>query len=153
MSHMVEIELEMQGPPEALVRALCDMTSQIGRKWTRDDIEVHDVRQPLYGYHGDKRAQEAHVIIRGSGGANGKKNAVGSASNDLGFERKANGKWACHVSEHEVACGYNPDWQKRLLSRWAVQRTGLEAESRGYKWSEASKEVEGKQYVFVTVRA
>lgn len=145
MSHMVEIELEMGGPPEALVRALCDVDNRIGRKWTKEDIEVHDVRQALYGYQGDKREQHAHVVIR--------RGKVGCSANDMGFEKKANGKWAAHISEHERSTHYDPNWQKRLLSRWAVQRTGMEAEAQGYKWSEATKEVAGKQYVFVTVRA
>ena len=45
--------------------------------YTKDQIEVHDEPQPLYGYRGDKRAEKAHVIIR--------RQHVGSASNDVGF--------------------------------------------------------------------
>ena len=47
MSHYVEIELEMTGDPEDVVKALLDVgpcQTNYG-PWKREDIEVHAVRQ------------------------------------------------------------------------------------------------------------
>lgn len=48
---------------------------------------------PLEGYMGDSRSQRAHIIIPRS--------QVGSASNDLGFE-KVNGKYIMRISEYDM---------------------------------------------------
>jgi hypothetical protein len=47
----------------------------------------------LHGYMGDSRNQRAHIVIP--------KNQVGSASNDLGFE-KVNGKYVMRISEYDI---------------------------------------------------
>jgi len=70
---------------------------------------------------------------------------------DDGFSIKtADGSWAAHISDYDSG-RYNADWQKRLLSKWAIQKTGLEAEKHGYKWSVDYQNADGKQYAYVTV--
>ena len=56
-------------------------------------FEDHKVAQNLHGYAGDIRKQTANIIVR-------RKN-VGSASNDVGFRRKANGKYELIISEYD----------------------------------------------------
>lgn len=143
MSHFAEIELKMQGDAEAIVRALCDMEDVYGNKqFCRSQIEVHEERQNLFGYQGDMRAQKAHLIIR--------RQNVGSASNDLGFEKKADGSWAFHVSNYDSS-RYNADWQKRLLSKWGVQKVGLEAERSGNQWRVEYKTEGTEQFAYVHI--
>lgn len=150
MSHYVTVELKMQGEPEAIVRALCEMESRAhGRCFRRDEIEVHAERQPVRGFEDSVRPQHAHIIIR--------RQHVGGASNDLGLERKADGSWTMHVSDFDRGLQndrhYGEAWQKRLLSKWAVQKVGLEAERRGYQWNVQyqNDETTGKKYAYVSV--
>jgi hypothetical protein len=125
MSHYAEVTLKITGEAEAIVRALCEMEWKTG-KLARESVEVHTERKNLEGYHGDMREQKAHIIIR--------RQHVGGSSNDIGFEKKSDGSWVAHVSDFDKSF-YNTEWQKRLLSKWAVQRAGMEAEKHGYKWN------------------
>ena len=56
-------------------------------------FEEHKTAQQLYGYAGDLREQVAHIIIR--------RKYVGSAANDVGFVRKANGNYELIISEFD----------------------------------------------------
>jgi hypothetical protein len=140
MSHFTEVELEMTGSEESVIRALCEMQWRGCKKLTRDQILYTKERKNLRGYHGDVREQLAHIIID--------RRQVGSLSNDIGLEKMSNGRWKLHVSEFDNSY-YNANWQKRLLSEWAVQRIGCEAENRGYSWQK--QESECGQHVYVTV--
>jgi hypothetical protein len=55
--------------------------------------EVHDEPQPLYGYRGDVRPESAEVIVR--------RKHVGSASNDIGFARQADGCFEAVISDYD----------------------------------------------------
>ena len=79
--HVVEVEIKEQ---DALVKALQEMGYS---------PEVHGESQKLHGYQGDLRRQKAHVIIR--------KDQVGTASNDIGFE-KVEGSYIMHISEYDI---------------------------------------------------
>ena len=78
---MIEISINDQ---QSLIDALIEM----GYK-----PEIHEEAKNLHGYQGDKRSQKAHVIIP--------RRQVGSASNDVGFERKSDGSFAMHLSEYD----------------------------------------------------
>jgi hypothetical protein len=47
---------------------------------------------PLYGYHGDRRSETASLVVR--------RRHIGSASNDLGFARTADGYFPV-ISEYD----------------------------------------------------
>jgi len=47
---------------------------------------------PLYGYHGDRRSETAALVVR--------RHHIGSASNDLGFARTADGYFPI-ISEYD----------------------------------------------------
>jgi hypothetical protein len=56
--------------------------------------EVHENPAKLQGYMGDNRSQQCHIIIR--------RKQVGSASNDIGFERQKDGQYKIYISEYDV---------------------------------------------------
>lgn len=128
MSHYLDIETEInhQG---ALVRAL----ERLGFK---DKIEVHEKAQNLYGYQGDIRKDKAHVIIR--------RKYVGSAANDIGFEKTDTGKYRAHISEFDQGKGsyshnkgnYGDEWQKKLFTYYGVERAKIEFEKKRMKYTE-----------------
>jgi len=146
MSHYAEVTLKLTGEAEAIVRALCEMEWRAGvngsEKLNRAAVEVHMERQNLHGYHGDVREQKAHIIVR--------RQYVGGSSNDIGFEKKADGSWVAHVSDFDKSF-YGEAWQKKLLSKWAVQKTGLEVEKRGYNWNVEYQTENGQQFAYVRV--
>ena len=71
-------------------------------------VEVHDQAQALHGYEGDAREQQAHIIIR--------RQHVGSASNDLGFEATPVG-YRAHISDFDSA-QFSRAWLAQLRDRY-----------------------------------
>lgn len=121
MSHYSEVVIEMTDTA-CLVAAL-------GRLGFEGKVEIHPEAQALYGYHGDKRAQQAHLIIR--------REHVGLAANDLGFERQADGNYRAWVSEFDQAeNGYSAAWMGKLKQAYGVEKARTEAKKRGYRVSE-----------------
>jgi hypothetical protein len=77
------------------VQILKDALVDIGVK--AEHIEHHEEARSLQGYHGDAREQRAHVIIR--------RQFIGAASNDIGFEKMANGNYRAWVSDFDKSRG------------------------------------------------
>lgn len=71
---------------------------------------VHKEAQQLEGYHGDKRAQRAHIVIPRA--------QAGSASNDIGFEKLADGSIVAHISQYDSG-QYNQKWMAGVKGRYA----------------------------------
>lgn len=94
----------------------------------------------LRGYQGDERTQTAHVQIKGS--AHGKNNEVGTASNDLGWEKMSDGTYRFHVSEFDVQ-QYGKDWQNKLMRTYAEEVVKKNFRFSGF--TQAKREVKGKQ--------
>jgi hypothetical protein len=121
MSHFSEVAIEL-ADEGCLVAALTRLGFQ-------GKVEVHQEAQALYGYQGDVRAQKAHLIIR--------RQHVGPAANDLGFERQADGKFRVWVSEFDQRKnGYNDAWMGCLKQAYGVEKARSEAKKRGYRVSE-----------------
>jgi hypothetical protein len=99
----------------ALVKALAD----IGYKL----VEVHDAPQHLYGYRGDKRAQVAEVIVR--------RKYVGHASNDLGFQRTADGSFEAIISGYDRR-KHSQAWLDRLTQRYAYHVARAKLQEQGF---------------------
>ena len=119
MSHYVDIETEIKDI-KALVKAL-------ERMGFKGKVEVHNVATNLYGYQGDKRDQKAHVILR--------RQHVGSCSNDIGYERMANGCFKAIISEYD-STKYNEEWQNMVATYHNVEVAKAEAEAYGYTVTE-----------------
>jgi hypothetical protein len=121
MSHYSEVQIEL-ADEGCLVAAL-------NRLGFEGKVEVHKEAQALYGYQGDVRAQKAHLIIR--------RQHVGPAANDLGFERQVDGKFRVWVSEFDQRKnGYNDAWMGKLKQAYGVEKARAEAKKRGYRVSE-----------------
>ena len=121
MSHYSEVMIELTDEG-CLVAAL----SRFGFK---GKVEVHQEAQALYGYQGDVRPQKAHVIIR--------RQHVGSAANDMGFERQPDGKYRVWVSEYDQKYNkYDDAWMGRLKQTYGVEKARAEAKKKGYRVSE-----------------
>ena len=125
MSHYSEVLIELTDEG-CLVAAL----SRLGFK---GKVEVHREAQSLYGYQGDVRSQKAHVIIR--------RQRVGRAANDLGFEKQADGRYRVWVSDYDQKYNkYNDAWMGRLKQAYGVEKAKLEAKKRGYMVSEQKQD-------------
>ncbi|RJR44304.1 MAG: DUF1257 domain-containing protein [Deltaproteobacteria bacterium] len=121
MSHYSEVQIELTDEG-CLLAAL-------GRLGFKGKVEVHREAQPLYGYQGDVRAQKAHVIVR--------RQHVGPAANDLGFERQADGKYRVWVSNYDTRYNkYDDAWLGKLKQAYGVEKARAEAKKKGYRVSE-----------------
>jgi hypothetical protein len=121
MSHYSEVQIEFKDRA-ALVAAL-------GRLGFKDKVEVHQEAKSLYGYQGDRREQQAHIIIR--------RQHVGLAANDIGFQRQSDGTYRAWVSEFDQRQnGYSEAWMGKLKQAYGVEKARAEAKKRGYRVSE-----------------
>jgi len=106
MSHFVECQTEFRDPA-ALVAALVECG------FPQAQIEIHDQPVPLYGYQGDVRPQQAHIVIR--------RQHVGPAANDVGWEKQPDGTFRAWISENDGRNRFNPDLQNRIKQEYACQ--------------------------------
>lgn len=103
---------------ECLVAALGDMGYTT--------VEVHDVAQQLYDYHGhathyiDAKGDKANVIVR--------RNYVGGAANDLGFKLEADGTYSAIISAFDRN-KHNDAWKIGLKGKYS-ERVGLKTAKR-----------------------
>lgn len=116
MSHFVECKTEFRDP-QALVAALIECG------FAADQIEVHAEAVPLYGYQGDKRAQHAHIVIR--------RQHVGRAANDVGWERLPDGTYRAWISEYDRRHRFNTEMQGRVRQEYAFAVIQRQQRDRG----------------------
>jgi hypothetical protein len=116
MSHFVECRTEFRDP-QALVVALVECGFQ------ESQIEIHDQAAPLYGYQGDQRPQRANIVIR--------RQHVGQAANDVGWERQADGTYRAWISEYDGRHRFNPQMQDRIKQEYAYQVVSRQQRARG----------------------
>lgn len=106
MSHYVECKPGFTDR-EALIEALITVG------FDRSQIEVHQQAAALHGYKGDVRPQRAHVVIR--------RQHVGQAANDVGWERLPDGTFRAWISEYDARNRFNPSLQNRIRQEYAYQ--------------------------------
>ena len=92
MSHYVECRPGFQD-----WAALFDALVAVG--FERQQIELHEQPVELFGYQGDVREQKAHVVIR--------RQHVGPAANDVGWERMPDGTYRAWISEYDGRHRFN----------------------------------------------
>jgi hypothetical protein len=140
---------------DALLEALQDCRTRVDRKWQiGTDIQVSEVGVPLYGYKGDNRntkyqpgdsnyAPLANVVIPGHGHPS-KNNAVGTASNDIGFVKNAAGEYVPMISEYDSGTnGYNECWMNELKAKYLEIVVTKNAKKQGYQVKK-SQDASGK---------
>ena len=88
-----------------------DLIAALEEIFPREQIEVHDEPQPLFGYQNDRREQTAEVIIR-------RKN-VGGSSNDMGFKWNGEKKvYDAIISAYDRQQG----WEGKVKQAYAMQK-------------------------------
>ena len=116
MSHFVQCQTEFRDP-KALVAALVECGFE------KNQIEVHQDAMPLYGYRGDARPQKAHIVIR--------RQHVGQAANDVGWELQADGTYRAWISEYDRRHRFNEATRNRLKQEYAYQVIAHQQRARG----------------------
>jgi hypothetical protein len=127
MSHYSEVQIEIRDGA-ALVAAL----ERLGFK---GKIEIYQEAQALRGYKGDRREQQAHIIIR--------RQHVGSAANDIGFERQSDGSYKAWISDFDQSVtgnNYGTAWQGKLKQAYGVEKAKAEAKKKGYRVTEKKQD-------------
>ncbi len=86
-------------------------------------IEVNTEAVPLFGYQGDAREQNAHIVVR--------RQHVGTGANDAGWERQKDGTYMGWISEFDAGVGrysnrqetakFNVAMQNRIKQEYAYQ--------------------------------
>lgn len=104
MSHYVECIPGFKDQ-QALIEAL------VAAGFERNQIEVHEETVSLFGYQGDERPQRAHIVIR--------REHVGNAANDVGWERLPDGTFRSWISEYDARHRFNPQMQNRIKQEYA----------------------------------
>jgi hypothetical protein len=89
------------------------------------EVEVYDSPMPLYGYQGDVRKQKANIIVR--------RHLVGRMSNDIGFERQADGTYKAYISEYDRGrLGYDDKWLNRLKQSYGFIKVKKEVKKKNW---------------------
>ncbi len=116
MSHFVECQTEFRDP-QALVAALVECGFQ------ESQVEIYEQAVPLYGYQGDVRPQKAQIIIR--------RQHVGQAANDVGWERQPNRTYRAWISEYDGRHRFDQRMQNRIRQEYAYQVIARQQRARG----------------------
>ena len=80
-------------------------------------------RQMSDGYQGDERPQKAHILIR--------RQHVGTAANDVGWERQPDGSYRAWISEYDGQHRFNQQMQNRIKQEYAYQVIERQQRARG----------------------
>jgi hypothetical protein len=114
MSHFTTIRTELRDV-DTLIKALADMGFR--------QIEKHVTPQHLYGFQGDLRPETAEVIIR--------RQYIGGASNDIGFQQQADGTYKAIISEYDRH-QYSQPWIQALTQRYGYHQLMQTAATQGF---------------------
>lgn len=125
MSHFTTLKTSITDA-DALVAALADVGYPT--------VEVHEEAVALYGYEGDRRRQRAHVVIR--------REHVGEASNDIGFERQPDGRYRAWISEYDRR-RHDEGWLTRVTARHAYHATQRTLAAQGFNFVDEQQDPDG----------
>jgi hypothetical protein len=124
MSHYSEVQIEFRDRA-ALIAAL----ERLGFK---GKVEIHQEAKSLYGYQGDRREQQAHIIIR--------RQHVQAYANDIGFQWQSDGTYRTYISDFDRGVdgsgAYGTAWQGKLKQAYGVEKAKAEAKKKGYRVTE-----------------
>ena len=115
MSHYTECKTSFKSKT-MLVKALIEVG------FRENQIELHEEAVNLYGYQGDMRKQKANVVIR--------RQNVGTASNDIGFARQADGTYKAMISEYDQHT-YGKAWINKLKCAYTKHLSISQLKAKG----------------------
>lgn len=78
-------------------------------------FEEHQQAVSLHGFTGDVRRQTANIIVR--------RNHVGTASNDVGFNRKADGNYELIISEYDRRGTTGTNFMERMRQLYSKHKS------------------------------
>jgi hypothetical protein len=116
MSHYVECQTEFRDV-QALIVALKACAFEAHQ------IELHQEAVLLYGYKGDVRPQKAHLVIR--------REHVGTAANDVGWEKQPNGTYRAWISEYDARHRFNQQLQNKIKQEYAYHAVARQQQALG----------------------
>ena len=93
-----------------------------------EKVEVHDQAVALYGYQGDVRPQKANIVVR--------RNFVGGAANDVGWELQEDGTYAAQISDFDRH-KHNQRWQDDLEMHYGVAQAKAAFSTEGWSYQES----------------
>jgi hypothetical protein len=86
--------------------------------------EIHPQGSALVGFEGRERPERANIIIR--------RQHLDSASNDIGFAKSADGRYAAQLSEYDQRIGFDQKWLNRVHQLYKEKQTIAAANAKGY---------------------
>jgi hypothetical protein len=90
-----------------------------------NDVEMHENAVNLVGFHGDIRPEKANIIVR-------RKN-IGSAANDIGFVKRADGTFGAIISDYDSG-KHNTSWLNGLKRSYTEKVAIKTAAKNGFKY-------------------
>lgn len=120
---------------DALISALMETGT-----WTKEQIEVHNEAQHLFGVSGDQRKQTAQIIIR--------RQHVGRLANDIGFTEGEDGNYTAIISEYDSG-KYGKTWIGKLKGNYAYHKIHRDMAQHG-RSVERTRGENGRQRIIVT---
>jgi len=97
--------------------------------------EEHEIPTNLMGWHGDRRKQLANIIVR--------RKHISSASNDVGFLKKANGKYELIISEYDRRIAKGMLFTKKFKQIYVTKQAKKYLKKKGYKLKKQKVEKDG----------
>ena len=125
MSEYTQVELEIDDS-----ETIKETLKELGFPY-----EEHEVATNLMGWHGDRRTQVANIIVR-------RKN-ISSASNDIGFVKKANGKYELIISEYDRKIPKGMLFTKKFKQIYVTKQAKKYLRKKGYKLKKQKVEKDG----------
>ncbi len=97
-------------------------------------VESQPTPSTLFGFKGDARPEMAEIIIR--------RKFVGSASNDIGFAKSADGTFQAIISGYDQR-KYSHTWLQKVQCRYAYHATKAALSSQGFSLVEEEQQQDG----------
>ena len=89
-----------------------------------EQIEVHESPVELVGVAGERSGARAEVVIR--------RRQVGVLSNDIGFQRDAQGFYRALISDYDRKQQFDARWLARLNQRYACAVSREQLKKQGF---------------------
>jgi|WetSurMetagenome_2_1015567.scaffolds.fasta_scaffold456720_3 hypothetical protein len=128
MSHFVEMQVPFDVKNEAHLIAALEKQFGVG------NVQANPGGIALHGYEGNDRSKLDHsnpnwaprceIVIR--------RQHVGNASNDVGYHRLENGKYAAYVSDFDRAHHYGADKQGLVAQEYTLRVAEARLKAQGY---------------------